>query len=38
MENYEAPAVEVAFTSEELDREIVYAGSSVTIFPPTDPT
>jgi len=30
-ENYEAPAVEQELSSEELDREILYAGSVVTI-------
>ncbi len=34
MELYEAPVVESAFTAEELDREIVYAGNGGTIFPP----
>ncbi len=35
MEKYQAPAVEVAFSSEELDREVLYAGQNGTIiFPP----
>lgn len=34
MSNYEAPAVEVAYTSEELEREVVYAGNGGTIFLP----
>ncbi len=32
METYEAPVVETAYTSEELDREIVYAGGPGTLI------
>lgn len=36
MDQYQAPVVEAAFTSEELEREIVYAGGGGTLFFPVD--
>lgn len=33
MNNYEAPAIEAAFTSDELEREVVYAGFPGTLIP-----